>query len=91
MAPLEASSAGKVRHRLNRGGNRRLNSILHRIAGTQARSSPQAQAYLQRRISEGKTKREALRALSCYIARAVWRLWRECHPKQGIGTESPVV
>ncbi len=35
-APLEASSAGVVRHRLNRGGNRRLNATLYRIALTQA-------------------------------------------------------
>ena len=44
VAPLEASSAGRVRHRLNRGGNRRLNALLYRIALTQARSSPAAQA-----------------------------------------------
>ncbi|MDQ5852163.1 MAG: IS110 family transposase, partial [Chloroflexota bacterium] len=46
VAPLEASSAGTMRHRLNRGGNRRLNAILYRIALTQARSWPPAQAYL---------------------------------------------
>jgi Transposase IS116/IS110/IS902 family len=40
VAPLEASSAGRVRHRLNRGGNRRPNAILHRIAVVRARSSP---------------------------------------------------
>jgi transposase len=57
VAPLEASSAGLVRHRLNRGGNRRLNAILYRIALTQARSSPDAQAYLARRQAEGKTWR----------------------------------
>ncbi len=34
VAPLEASSAGRVRHRLNRGGNRRINAILYRIALT---------------------------------------------------------
>jgi transposase len=78
VAPLEASSAGAVRRRLNRGGNRRLNAILHRIAVTQARYSPEAKAYLARRLSEGKTGREAMRALKRYIARAVWRLWREC-------------
>ena len=46
VAPLEASSAGRVRHRLNRGGNRRLNAILSRIALTQARHAPEARAYL---------------------------------------------
>jgi transposase len=78
VAPLEASSAGLVRHRLNRGGNRRLNAILYRIALTQARSSPEAQAYLARRRAEGKTWREAIRALKRYLVRAIWRLWQEC-------------
>ena len=51
VAPLEASSAGQVRHRLNRGGNRRLNAILYRIAMTQARHLPEARAYLDRRMA----------------------------------------
>jgi transposase len=78
VAPLEASSAGLVRHRLNRGGNRRLNAILYRIALAQARSLPAAQAYLARRQAEGKTWREAIRALKRYLIRAIWRLWQEC-------------
>jgi transposase len=77
-APLEASSAGGVRHRLNRGGNRRLNAILYRIVLTQTRYSPAAQAYVGRRMHEGKTRREAVRALKRYIVRAIWRLWQEC-------------
>ena len=44
VASLEASSAGAVRHRLNRQGNRRLNSLVHRIALAQARVQPPAQA-----------------------------------------------
>ncbi len=78
VAPLEASSAGLVRHRLNRGGNRRLNAIVYRIALTQAHHSKQAREYLDRRVSEGKTKREAIRALKRFIIRAIWRLWLEC-------------
>jgi transposase len=78
VAPLEASSAGRVRHRLNRGGNRRLNAILHRMAIAQARSSPAARAYLARRESEGKTRREAIRALKRFLVRAIWRRWEEC-------------
>jgi transposase len=78
VAPLEASSAGYVRHRLNRGGNRRLNAILYRIALTQAHHSSEARAYLDRRVAEGKTRREAIRALKRFIIRAIWRLWQEC-------------
>ena len=80
VAPLEASSAGRVRHRLNRGGNRRLNAILYRIAVTQAGASAQAKAYLARRAADGKSRREALRALKRHLVRAVWRLWQECLP-----------
>ena len=79
-APLEASSAGYVRHRLNCGGNRRLNAILYRIALTQARGWPPAQAYLARRQADGKTRREAIRALKRYLVRAIWHLWQECQP-----------
>ena len=67
-----------TRHRLNRGGNRRLNAILYRIAVSQARSAPAAQAYLARRQAEGKTWREAIRALKRHLIRAIWRLWQEC-------------
>ena len=81
-APLEASSAGGVRHRLNRSGNRRLNSILYRIVLTQSRRSEEAKTYLERRMSEGKTRREAVRALKRYIVRAIWRLWQKCLAQQ---------
>jgi transposase len=79
-APLEASSAGTVRHRLNRGGNRRFNAILYRIALTQAQHSSEARAYIARRMTEGKTRREAMRALKRYLVRAIWKLWQECWP-----------
>jgi len=49
----------------------------------QARSSPEARAYLARRVAEGKTKREAFRALKRYLIRAIWRLWRACLPPAG--------
>lgn len=78
VAPLETSSAGLVRHRLNRGGNRRLNAILYRIVITQLRYSPAAKAYLARRTAEGKTSREAMRALKRFVVRAIWRLWLDC-------------
>src|SRR5206468_4193139 len=70
VAPLEASSAGVTRHRVNRGGNRRLNLALHRIVLTQARMYEPARSYLARRRAEGRTDREARRALpTCADAR----------------------
>ncbi|MDQ6673971.1 MAG: transposase [Chloroflexota bacterium] len=77
VAPLEASSAGAIRHRLNRGGNRRLNAILHRIVLTQARYAPDGRAYLARRRNDGKSTREVFRALKRFLVRRIWHLWRE--------------
>ena len=73
-APLPASSGNKHRHRLNRSGNRQLNCALHRIAVTQGRCHPPAQAYLARKQAEGKSRKEALRCLKRHLARTVYRL-----------------
>jgi len=78
VAPLETGSAGTVRHRLNRQGQRQLNAVIHRIALTQARCCRAARDYLDRRRGEGKTWREALRALKRFIVRAIWRQWQRC-------------
>jgi transposase len=72
VAPLEASSGRTQRHRLDRGGNRQLNAALYRIAITQARYHPPARAYLERKQSEGKSKREALRCLKRLLIRTVF-------------------
>lgn len=90
VAPLEVASAGRVRHRLNRGGNRRLNAILHRMAVTQSRCSAEAQRYLARRQAEGKTRREARRALKRYLVRAVWRAWQKCGQPRGSSAAAPM-
>ena len=78
FSPLEASGAGAVRHRLNRIGNRRVNMFFRQIGLTQARIYPLAQAYLARRKAEGRTAREARRALKRLIVRRVFRAWSEC-------------
>jgi hypothetical protein len=68
-APLPASSGKTVRHRLNRGGDRQVNNAIHTIALSRSKHHPQTRAYLDRRISEGKTKREAMRALKRHLSR----------------------
>jgi transposase len=75
-SPLETSSAGRVRHRLNRGGNRRLNRVLYHIALTQWKHGEAGRSYIERRMAQGKSWLEAVRALKRFIARAVWRLWQ---------------
>jgi transposase len=72
VAPLDASSGKHQRHRLDRGGNRQLNCALHRIAVTQGRVHPPARAYLERKQSEGKSRREAIRCLKRQLARTIY-------------------
>jgi transposase len=73
-APVPASSGNHTRYRLDRGGNRQLNRVLHTIAITQIRSHPPARDYYQRKLAEGKSKREALRCLKRQIATTLWKL-----------------
>jgi len=73
VAPLPVSSGQTNRHRLNRCGNRRLNSTIHMIAVTQARMHPPAIAYMQRKQAGGMSYREALRCLKRHLARVVFK------------------
>jgi transposase len=62
-APVPVWSSNKVRVRLNRGGNRTVNSALHMAAVTQTRGVGPGKTYVDKLISEGKTRTEALRLL----------------------------
>jgi transposase len=73
-APIPASSGQIVRHRLDRGGDRKLNRALHTIIVSRRKSHPATIAYIERRLSEGKTVREAIRSLKRYLARHLYRL-----------------
>jgi transposase len=72
-APIEASSGPRSRHRLNPRGNRKLNHALHLAAVTQVGHDTPGRVYYQRTLAEGKSKKEALRALKRRISDAVWR------------------
>jgi transposase len=74
VAPIPVSSGNTNRHRLDRGGNRQINTAIHRVAITRARCHPETKAYLERKRSEGKTNREALRCLKRHLARRIWHL-----------------
>ena len=73
VAPIPVWSANNQRFRLNRGGNRQTNAAIHRIAITQIRIHPDAQAFITRRLETGSTKREALRLLKRKLANVVYR------------------
>ena len=80
-APIPASSGQTVRYRLDRGGDRRLNRALHMILVTRRRSHPPTIAYINRRVQEGKTRREANRCLKRYLARHLYRLLENGAPQ----------
>ena len=71
-APVEASSGDVRRHRLNRGGNRQLNTALHLIAVCQIRDPSPGQAYYQRKLAQAKTPEEARRSLKRHLANVVY-------------------
>jgi transposase len=73
-APIPASSGQTIRYRLDRSGDRKLNRALHMILVTHKRSHPATITYIERRIQEGKTGREASRCLKRYLARSLHRL-----------------
>ena len=76
-APLAASTAegpgAPVRHRYNPGGNRRVNAILHRMAVTQLRCEPRAQAIYVNARANGHTKKEARQILKRHLSDVVYR------------------
>lgn len=79
-SPVEASSGKVVRHRLNRGGNRRANCALHRIAICRLQHDERTRVYVDKRMADGKSKKEAIRCLKRYLCREVYRAL--LHPKE---------
>ncbi len=73
VSPVEASSGKTQRRRLNRGGDRTANSALYTIVLARLRWDTRTQAYVRRRVSEGHTRREAIRCLKRYVAREIYR------------------
>ena len=79
-APIPVWSGRADRFRLNRGGNRQLNVALHRIAITQMRLQGIGRDYIAKRVGQGNSKTEAIRALRRRISDEVYRrLWQDEH------------
>jgi transposase len=81
VAPIPASSGQTIRYRLDRSGDRQLNRALHQVLVTRRRNHEPTIAYIERRISEGKTRREANRCLKRYLARSLYRLLENGTPQ----------
>jgi transposase len=71
--PIEASSGDARRHRLNRGGNRQLNTARHIIAVCQIRDPSPGQVHYQRKLRQAKTPEKARRALKRKLSNVVYR------------------
>lgn len=75
-APVPASSGRTSRHRLNFAGNRDANRALHMIVIVRLRYCERTRSHLNRRLAEGKTKKEAIRCLKRFAARELYRTLR---------------
>ena len=84
-SPIDASSGKNQRHRLNRSGDRQANSALWHIVFTRMVYDPRTTEYIDRRRTEGLTKKEAVRCLKRYVAREVYGLL----PRGKVGLDSP--
>ena len=74
VAPIEHSSGGRITHRLSRRGNRQLNHAVHMVAICQIRQKDsEGRVYFEKKVAEGKTKREAIRSLKRQVSNAVYR------------------
>jgi transposase len=72
-APVEVSSVEKKIYRLSLRGNRRLNHAIHMAAITQIRHTlREGRAYYERKRTEGKTHKQALRCLKRRISDAIY-------------------
>ena len=72
-APIEVSSGPKKIYRLSMRSSRQLNHALHMAAVTQVRHRhSEGRVYYDKKIAEGKTGKEALRALKRRISDALY-------------------
>ena len=84
-APIEVSSGGRRKvFRLSRRGNRRLNHAIHMAAVTQIRfRHTEGRAYYDRKIAEGHSGKEAIRALKRRISDALYTRLRHDAERTG--------
>ena len=86
-APVEVSSGRRKVYRLSRRGNRRVNHAIHMAAITQIRHAhSEGRAYYEKKVAEGKTSKEALRALKRRISDALFRRLRADARRSAIGS-----
>lgn len=73
--PIPASSGNTIRHRLNRGGDRSLNSALYLATVTRMTYDEEIRNYVEKRRAEGKTDREIRRCIKRSLVRRIFRIF----------------
>jgi transposase len=88
-APIEVSSGERKVYRLSWRGNRRLNHAIHMAAVTQIRHpGSEGSAYFNKKLAEGKTRKEALRALKRRISDAIYACL-QADARRAAGAQGP--
>src|SRR5918994_842322 len=80
VAPIPASS----------GNTPQTTAALPRVFVPRPRSHPPTRDYIERRRSEGKSTREAIRCLKRYLARRVWHLLRPAGPTPDLAINTSI-
>ena len=86
VAPIPASSGKTHRHRLNRGGDRQANAALYRVVLCRMRWDPRTRAYVERRTTEGLSKKDIIRCLKRMIARELYFVLRAAQPDENLAS-----
>jgi transposase len=76
IAPIPVSSGNTNRHRLDRGGNRQINTAVHRVAIT----PPRDQGLHRPQARRGQTSTEAIGCLKRHLTRRIWHLLQPPRP-----------
>ena len=74
-APVPASSGRTSRHRPNFAGHRAASRALYMIVIVRLRCE-RTRSYMERRLGDGKTKKEVIRRLKCFVTREFYRTLR---------------
>lgn len=77
IAPVPDSSGKKNRHKNNKNGNRRLNSIIYSLAIMQVRYNEEAKKYYQKKMSEGNSPRRARKSVQRQLCRIIYNLLKD--------------
>jgi len=80
IAPARKESGKYSRDFRNRGGNRRLNAIIYRIALTQICNDCEGKKYYKKKIQDGKTKKQVLHFLMRKLVKIIYMMYKYNKP-----------